>query len=175
MLSGEDLGPFRVGLHLQDVPVLAQGKVRFIGDKIAAVAAEDPDAVEEALTLIQVEYEELPAVFNPLKAMEPDAPIIHEELSSYTGLPHPPVDTPNVFSLQQYTSGDVNLGFSRADIILEHSFRTQQVHQAYIEPHSALVAVDDSDRIEVWASCKAPFRAKGQLAKQLNLDRKSVV
>ena len=174
VLSGEDLGPFRVGLHLQDVPVLAQGKVRFIGDKIAAVAAEDPDAVEEALTLIQVEYEELPAVFNPLKAMEPDAPIIHKELSSYAGLPHSPVDTPNVFSLQKYTSGDVNQGFSQADIILEHSFRTQQVHQAYIEPHSALVTVDDSDRIEVWASCKAPFRAKRQLAKQLNLPVENI-
>jgi carbon-monoxide dehydrogenase large subunit len=174
VLSGAELGPFRVGLHLQDVPVLAQGKVRFIGEKIAAVAAEEPDAVEEALSLIHVDYEELPAVFDPLKAMEPDAPILHEGLTSYTGLPHPPLGTPNVFSHQNYNSGDVNQGLSQADIILEHSFRTQQVHQAYIEPHAAVVAVDGSDRIEIWASCKAPFRAKRQLAKQLNLSMESI-
>ena len=174
VLTGEELPPVRVGLRLQDIPVLAQGKVRFVGDKVAAVAAEELEVVEEALSLIQVDYEELPSVSDPMKAMEPEAPIIHEELSSYKGVPHPRVDTPNVFSLQKWSSGDLEKGFTEADLILEHTFRTHLAHQAYIEPHAAVVAIDSSDRIEVWASCKAPFRVKEHLAEQLHLPKESI-
>ena len=149
VLTGEELPPVRVGLRLQDIPVLAQGKVRFVGEKVAAVAAEELEVVEEALSLIQVDYEELPSVSDPMKAMEPEAPIIHEELSSYKGVPHPRVDTPNVFSLQKWSSGDLEKGFTEADLILEHSFRTHLPHQAYMEPNAAEVAINSSDRIEV--------------------------
>lgn len=174
ILTGEDLPAVRVGLRLQDIPVLAQGKTRFVGEKIAAVAAVDPDVLEEALSLIQVDYEELPSVSDPVKAMEPDAPIIHEELSSYRGLPHPPVDAPNVFSLQKWASGDLDEGFKEADLVLEHTFSTHLAHQAYIEPHAAVVAVDSSDHVEVWASCKAPFRVKELLSEQLNLPKNNI-
>lgn len=171
VLTGEDLPPVRVGLSLQDIPVLAQGKVRFVGEKVAAVVAEEMDVVEEALSLIQVDYEELPSVFDPTKAMEPDAVLIHEELGSYKGFHHPAENIPNVFALQNWSAGDLSIGFKEADVVLDHTFRTQPAHQAYIEPHAAAVAIDSSDRIEVWASCKAPFRLKEQLSKQLNLPR----
>jgi len=169
ILTGEDLPSLRVGLSLQDIPVLAQGKVRFAGEKVAAVAAENLAAAEEALSLIEVDYEELPSVFDPIKAMRPDAPLIHEELGSYKGFHHPPESIPNVFALQVWSAGDLALGFREADVVLEHTFRTQLAHQAYIEPHACVVAVDSSDRVEVWASCKAPFRLKEQLSQQLNL------
>jgi len=171
VLTGEELPPLRVGLSLQDIPILAQGKVRFAGEKVAAVAAEDLDAAEEALSLIEVDYEELPSVFDPRKAMKSDAPLIHEELGSYKGFHHPPESIPNVFALQVWSAGDLALGFREADVVLEHTFRTQLAHQAYIEPHACVVAVDNSDRVEIWASCKAPFRLKEQLAKQLNLPK----
>lgn len=174
VLTAEELPPIRVGLRLLDIPILAQGKVRFAGEKVAAVAAKEPDIIEEALSLIQVDYEELPSVLDPIKAMDSEAPILHEELSSYKGLPHPCLDTPNVFSLKEWSSGDLAEGFKEADLILEHTFRTHIVHQGYLEPHAAVVAVDGSNRIEVWASCKAPFRVKELLAKQLGLPKENI-
>src|SRR5262249_31044229 len=82
VLTGNDLPAHRVGLSLQDTPVLAQGKVRFMGEKVAAVAAESLEAADEALALIEVSYEELPAIFDPVKAMGQGAPLVHEELPS---------------------------------------------------------------------------------------------
>src|SRR4051812_17268869 len=100
VLTGENLPPNRVGLSLQDTPVLAQGKVRFIGEKVAAVAADSLEAADEALALIEVDYEELPGIFDPIKAMQPGAPLIHEELPSYKGFHAPPEALPNVFAIQ---------------------------------------------------------------------------
>ena len=171
VLTGQDLPPFRVGLSLQDSPILAQGKARFTGEKVAAVAAENLDAAEEALSLIEIDYEELPAVFDPREAMAPGAALVHEELSSYKGFHPPPETLPNVFAIQNWSAGDLSAGFKGADLVLEHTFRTQLAHQAYLEPHSAVVAVDGSGGISVWASCKAPFRLKQQLAKQLDIPK----
>lgn len=171
VLTGQDVPPSRVGLSLQDSPILAQGKVRFVGEKVAAVAALHPDAAEEALSLIEIEYQELPAVFDPKEAMAPGAPLVHEEMPSYKGF-HPPAETfPNVFAVQHWTAGDLDAGFREADFVLEHTFRTQLAHQAYLEPHAAVVSVDGSGRVGVWASCKAPFRLKQQMAKQLNIPK----
>ncbi len=174
IVTGEDLPPFRVGLSLQDSPILAQGKARFAGEKVAAVAAEQIDAAEEALSLIEVDYEELPAIFDPVKTMEPGSPLVHEELHSYKGFHQTELAIPNVFALQTWSTGDVSRGFQEADLVLEHIFRTQLTHQGYIEPHAAVVSVDGSDRIEVWASCKAPFRLKDHLAQQLDLPKDKI-
>lgn len=174
VLTGADLPPYRVGLSLQDIPLLAQGKVRFMGEKVAAVAAEDLDAAEEARSLIEVDYEELPPVFDPKMAMKAGATLVHEELPSYKGFHPPPEVLPNVFAIQNWSAGDVSSGFKEADLVVEHTFKTQLAHQAYLEPHAAVVAVDSSDRVEVWASCKAPFRLKQQLAKQLEIPKDQV-
>jgi len=174
ILTGADLPPHRVGLSLQDTPLLAQGKVRFIGEKVVAVAAEERDVAEEALALIEVEYEELPAVFDPNQAMAADAPLVHEGLEAYTGFKPLAEKIPNVFALQHWTAGDVEAGFRQADLVLEHTFKTGLVHQAYIEPHSVVVAVDEDGRIDIWASCKAPFRVKSHLARQLEIPREQI-
>jgi CO/xanthine dehydrogenase Mo-binding subunit len=78
VLTGRDLTGMLVGRTLRDTPLLAQEKVRFVGEKVAAVAADDVDTAEEALTLIEVEYEELPAIFDPVQAMQPEAPVVHD-------------------------------------------------------------------------------------------------
>src|SRR5688572_10942907 len=78
ILTAADLPPYLLGRSMRDMPILATEKVRFIGEKVAAVAAETPEIGEEALGLIDVHYEELPAVFDPLEAMQPNAPLLHE-------------------------------------------------------------------------------------------------
>src|SRR5215831_16749169 len=98
VLTGADVRGIRYGRRLFDVPVLAEDRVRFAGERVAAVAAQDRDTAEEALALIDVEYEELPAVFDPLAALEQDAPILHPEVNSYIGLPKLLEKPSNVFA-----------------------------------------------------------------------------
>ena len=90
VVTGGDLPDSRVGRLLRDHPVLARDKVLFIGDKVAAVAAESAALAEEALLQIDVQYEELAAVFDPEEAMDGSAPVLHEDMGSYRGLPQPP-------------------------------------------------------------------------------------
>src|SRR6266705_3062822 len=144
VLTGADVRRIRYGRRLFDVPVLAEDRVRFAGERVAAVAAQDRDAAEEALALIDVEYEELPTVFDPLAALEEDAPILHPEVNSYLGLPKP-LDKPSE-------------GFAQADLIIENTFTVPRQHQAYLEPHSCLVWLDDQERLQVWASSKVPYQ-----------------
>ena len=174
VLTGADVPDVRVGVSLQDLPVLARDKVRFIGDKIAAVAADTLDAAEEALSLIEVEYEELPPVPGIEEALAGGAPVIHEGLTGYAGVPGRPDDRPNVLSLQEHSAGDVAQGMEQADVVIEHTFRTPGVHQVYLEPHATVVSAGDAGRIDVWASCKAPFRLKKMLAAQLGLEEENI-
>ena len=174
VLTGEDVPDVRVGVSLEDLPVLARDKVRFIGDKIAAVAADTPDAAEEALSLIEVEYEELPAVADVEDALGDGAPVIHEGLAGYAGVPGRPDDQPNVLSLKEHAAGDVARGMTEAEVVVEHTFRTPGVHQVYLEPHATVVSAGDDGRIDVWASCKAPFRLKKMLAAQLELEEENI-
>jgi CO/xanthine dehydrogenase Mo-binding subunit len=87
VLTGNDARGILYGRRYRDISVLAQDRVRFMGERVAAVAADTLEQAEQALDLIQVEYEELPAVFDPLDALEPGAPIIHPDVNSYKGLP----------------------------------------------------------------------------------------
>jgi CO/xanthine dehydrogenase Mo-binding subunit len=143
--------------------------VRFAGDRVAAVAAESPEAADAALAAIAVDYEELPAVWDPLEAMRPDAPVLHDDPASYEGAPAhllAPV-IHNGQTRQIWRKGDVDQGFREADLILEHTFRIPSRHQGYLEPHASLVAIDD--RVQVWTASKAPFRARTQLAKAVQI------
>ena len=164
VVTGQDIPPALVGRLLRDCPVLARDRVRFVGEKVAAVAADDPDAAEEALLLIDVEYEELPAVFDPAGAMEASAPVLHPDMGSYIGLPQPPSPMNNVFAHNRWGKGDVARGFRESDRIFEHTFSAQLMHQGYIEPHACVARVDDSGRVEMWVNNKAPFNLRSQLS-----------
>jgi len=87
ILTGADVRGLLIGKQIRDLPVLCWDKARFVGDRVAAVAAETVDAAEEAIQLIDVEYEILPAVFDPLEAMAPDAPQLHDNVAAYDGAP----------------------------------------------------------------------------------------
>ena len=174
VLTGEDVRGIRYGRRLYDVPILAEDGVRFIGERVAAVAAVDRDAAEEALLLIDVEYEELPAVFEPLEAMAPGAPILHPDVNSYVGLPAPLESPANAFVSETWGRGDIELGFSQADLIVENTFTVPRQHQAYLETHTCLVWLDDQGRVQIWASCKVPYAVKQQLSAALGLPEERI-
>ena len=111
VITGRDLPGMRVGRFLRDVPPLAEDRVRFVGEKVAAVAADDSDIAEEALLLIDVEYEQLPAVFDPLEAMAPGAPIVHEGSPMYDSSSGPVQPQGNIVYHSFWSGGDLERGF----------------------------------------------------------------
>lgn len=174
VITGQDLPGRRVGRLLRDIPVLAMDRVLFVGEKVAAVAAEDSDAAEEALLLIDVEYEELPAVYDPLEAMKPGAVVLHPDLASYQGLPQPASPVNNVFAHNSWSKGDIVAGFDEADRVFENTFTAQLMHQAYIEPHTCMVRVDDSGRVEGWVNNKGPFNLRSQVSAVWDLPQDQI-
>ena len=175
VLTGADVRGIRYGRRLFDVPVLAEDRVRFIGERVAAVAAGERDAAEEALALIEVEYEELPAVFDPLEALGPDAPILHPEVNSYIGLPRPLDTLSNAFVRDTWSKGNIDAGFTQADLVIENTFTVPRQHQAYLETHSCVVWVDDDGRVQIWASSKVPYPVKEQLSVALKLPKERIL
>ena len=174
VLTGKDLSGMRVGRYMRDVPPLAEEKVRFVGERVAAVAADDPDIAEEALNLIEVEYEQLPAVFDPMEAMDPASPVVHEGSPTYETFTGPVQPQGNLISHDSWSGGDVEQGFRESDLIFEHTFSTPWVHQAYMEPYTCVVDADDGGRIQVWANNKQPFRLRWQLAGGLDVPEERI-
>ena len=175
VVSGEDVTGLKIGRRLYDMPILADGVVRFIGEKVAAVAAESEMIAEQALELIEVEYEELEPVLDPVKAMEPSAPIIHPDVVTYKGLPDKLAAPSNDFIYKTWKKGDLGIGFKQADLIVENTFTTKQVHQAYIEPHSCVVKADPSGGAEIWACSKVPYAIREQVANAVRVAPEKLV
>ncbi len=174
VLTAADLPDVLVGRVMFDMPVLARDKVRFIGEKVAVVAAEDPDVAEEAAALIEVEYDDLPAIFDPLEAIRPDAIRIHEDPGSYAFSPKVPRPYPNLQSVLRHKLGDPERGFAEADHVFEHTFRTPRGHQGYLEPTAGVVAVDGDGRVNVWTSNKMPFRVRELLAHTIQVPQEKI-
>jgi carbon-monoxide dehydrogenase large subunit len=176
VLTAKDLPDLLTGRLVYDMPVLAIDRVRFIGEKVAVVAAEDPDMAEDALASIDVEYEEMPAVFDAHEAMKPEAPLLHPDYRSYAHAPEKFFsDIPNVHSHVTWELGDIDKGFALAKQVFEHTFSTPAVHQGYIEPHASVVAIDPDGRVNVWLSNKMPVRARELLADVIELPEERIV
>lgn len=167
VLTGDDVRGIRFGRYLRDMPVLAQGRVRFIGERVAAVAAETKEAAEEAVSLIEVDYEDLPALVDPRAALEPSAPVLHDDPGAYHVM-GAARSLPEHLNLQGdlqvgCSAADIEAAFSRAHRVFEHTFRTPRQHQGYIEPHGALVWFE-GDVCRVISTNKAPFTLRAHLA-----------
>jgi CO/xanthine dehydrogenase Mo-binding subunit len=175
VLTAADLPARLTGIVLKDMPVLARDRVRFVGERVAVVGAESSDVAEEALSRIEVNYEELPAVHDPLQAMAPGAPVIHDALRSYDGLQLPLPEIPNLHNYVEWKSGDHERGFAESDFVFEQSFTTQRVHQGYLEPHAVAVQIDSSQRISIWSSAKQVYLNRRHLAEWLGLDESTIV
>jgi CO/xanthine dehydrogenase Mo-binding subunit len=166
---GKEL-PVLGGEALKDYPFLAVDKVRYVGDPVAAVAAIDERIAEEAVDLIKVEYEELPPVLDPLKAMESGAPLVHENLHLYKHVPViKPVEHTNICHHVQFIKGDVEQGFDGSDLVFEDTFTTQMIQHVPMEPHVAVVQVDLSGRLTVWVTNDGPHRLRNDLATALGI------
>jgi CO/xanthine dehydrogenase Mo-binding subunit len=181
VLTGRDVPNIRYGRVCRDIPILAQGVVRFVGEKVAAVAADSIEAAETALALIEVKYEELPFVADAHAAMRDDAHRVHDRPPQVAAAKlrtpgdirmYPPI--PNVVSQLIVRHGDPSLAFLQADRLFEHTFEIPSVHQGYIEPHSCLIAVDDAGRVNVWMSNKAPHGARAALAEALTIPKENI-
>jgi CO/xanthine dehydrogenase Mo-binding subunit len=175
VLTGADV-PYKLGLYMIDRPVLATGKVRYYGEPVAAVAAVDLDTAQEAVDLIEVEYEPLPAVLDVEAALQEGAPLVHEDLATYTWIkgvyfPKPGTNIANHFKLRK---GDVEAGFARADLIVENSFYQPQVLHMPLETHVAIAKWSTGDRIKVWTSAQSPFAVRDLLSAATGVPRSQI-
>jgi CO/xanthine dehydrogenase Mo-binding subunit len=174
VLTASDLPPRLIGRRLKDMPVLAQERVRFIGERVAVVAAQTPEIAEEAIDRIAVDYEELKSVHDPLEAMAARAPILHKNLRSYEILHLPLPDIPNVHSHVQSMFGDVAQGFQESELIFEQTFTTPRVHHGYLEPHAVVVDIEASGRVLVWCPAKGPYVTRSHLAEWLDMPEENI-
>src|SRR5882672_5569599 len=175
VIAGQDVTGLRIGRCIYDTPVLADGVVRFIGEKVAAVAAETKLAAEQALELIDVEYEELEPLLDPVEAAKPDAPVLHPDLLSYKGLPVPLESVSNVVAYLKWGKGNIEEGFKQADVVVENTFTTQVTHQSYLEPHACVVKADASGGAELWSCSKTPFAVRGQLSNCIGVPKEKLI
>jgi CO/xanthine dehydrogenase Mo-binding subunit len=175
VLTGTDLAGARIGKKIVDMPLLAEGVVRYAGEKVAAVAAESEAIAEAALDLIDIEYEELPVVNDPVQALATDAPLLHPNLSEYKGLLHK-IETPsNAFVRLNWKKGEVEEGFRQSEMVVENTFSVPAVHQAYIEPHCSLVRIGTDGTAEIWSSNKSPFALRDQVGNALGIPPASLI
>jgi CO/xanthine dehydrogenase Mo-binding subunit len=156
VLTGKDVpGRNGFGAILPDQPVICEDKVRYVGDGVALVAAETEEIAHEALSLIRVEYEVLPAVFDPRDALKPDAPKVHEG--------------GNLLSDNKLRKGDVEKGFLEADIILERTYQVPFLEHAYLEPDVTLAVPQPDGTMFVEGPMQAPFTVRRNLAAVLGV------
>ena len=149
--------------------VLAADKVLYQGHAVAAVAAKSERIAEEALALINVEYEVLPHVMDILDAMKDDAPVLHEDLFT-SGLEEKPEKPSNVATRAQMKLGDVETGFADADVIVEREFRVPRAHQGYIEPHACTVRYDEDGQSLIWCSSQGHFDVRMAVSGLLGME-----
>ena len=162
IVTAEQTPKIKRGSFVADKPILAIDKVRYIGDEVAGVAAVDEETAEEALNLIKVDYEVLPAVFDVEKAILPDAPRIHEEAANNIAMP------------LNFHRGDVLKGFKESDYIFEERFTTSRVHQCYMEPMACLASFDIHGRLTLWASTQHIYLCQGHMAKALAMPASAI-
>jgi len=145
-------------------------RVRFVGDRVAAVAAETPEIAAQALKLIEVDYEILPALLDPHKAMDPDAPQLHPEPESY----HIHNASRNIAAHLQAEVGDVELGFAESDLVVEGEYIVPQVQQTPIENHIVITYWDEDDRLVVRTSTQVPYHVRRIIAPVIGLPPRRI-
>ena len=149
--------------------VLAREKVLYEGHAVAAVAAVSEKAAREALDLLRVEYEVLPHVLDVVDAMAADAPLLHEDMIT-AGVEPPPSKPSNIAKVVEFGHGDTDAGFAEADVVVEREFRTQPVHQGYIEPHSCVASYSEDGQADLWCTTQGHFVVRSLCAKLLGMD-----
>lgn len=162
-------------LNMRDMAhnCMARGKVLYDGHAVAAVAATSASIAEEALSLIEVDYEVLPHVIEVEAAMEPDAPLLHDDLFT-KGVKPAPEKPSNIAKRCDLGIGNIDEGFAQADVIVEEKYSTQAIHQGYIEPQATLVNVAEDGQIQIWSSSQGQFMVRAYTAKILGVENSQI-
>jgi CO/xanthine dehydrogenase Mo-binding subunit len=165
------IGPERVAVNYWHMTrnILAREKALYEGHAIAAVAATTAEIAAEALRLIEVDYEVLPHVIDVDEAMQPDAPVLFEDMIT-RGVEPAPTKPSNITKRLEFKVGDLDAGFAAADEIVEMSFKTAAVHQGYIEPHSCLARYGADGQCELWSASQGHFVVRAYTAKLLGME-----
>jgi CO/xanthine dehydrogenase Mo-binding subunit len=162
ILTSSDLGPNPLyGAMIKDQGVVAVDKVRYVGEPVAAIAAESLEAAEEAASLIDIEYEELPGVFDAQEAIQPGAPTLHEKFPN------------NIFKHAKLRHGDLEAAFAEADEIFEDTFTSPVAQQSSLEPHVS-AAQWDGEHLTVWTAAQAPFMVRKVLSEIFGIPAEAV-
>jgi len=169
VVTGED-APELVGMYLVDRPVLARERVRYFGEPVAGVIATSEAIAEEASRLVEVEYEELPAVFEPMEAIKPDAPLIHPDLGEYSVVPFIfPEPGTNISEHFKLRKGDVESAWPKCDAIVEMTFRLPQIQHVPLEPHISVALWEPSGEVTLWTSTQSPHAQRDLIAQSINI------
>ncbi len=170
VLTRDDLTDGRLypyyGAALKDQPIVAIDKARHVGDVVAAVVAETPDIANAAADLVDVEYEELPAVFDPIEALKPGAPLVHEDTSIYQNIAAAlvkPEPGTNLINHMKVRRGDVERGFAESDVIYEDEYWSPALHHCPLEPHVTVAAWEDEE-LTIWSATQMPYFVRQQVA-----------
>lgn len=176
LANRSDLLPY-YGPVYRDQPILAIDKVRFVGDPVAAVAAVDLDAAREAISRIEVEYEELPAVFTLDDALAEGAPLVHEGPprtgETFADVIVRPQEGTNICNSFRLRKGDVEVGFAEADEIFEDILTSPPVQHVPLETHACIASVTNGE-VTVWSSTQIPFIIRSQLAEIFRIPQSRV-
>ncbi|HZT06734.1 MAG TPA: xanthine dehydrogenase family protein molybdopterin-binding subunit [Chloroflexota bacterium] len=169
-LTRDDLSDGRLfpyyGAAIKDQPIVAIDKARHVGDVVAAIVAETPDAAADAIDLVEVEYEELPAVFDAVEALKPDAPLVHEQIVGHYEFAAggiQPQNGTNLINHMKVRRGDVEAGFAEAEIVHEDVFSSPALHHYPLEPHVTVARWED-DELTIWSSTQMPYFVRQQVA-----------
>jgi len=169
-----EVASFLYGAYVKDQPVVALEKVRYAGDIVAALAATDEGLAEEAVNTIEVEYEELPAIFTIEEALKQGAPLVHEKLQGRRdpdygkGATHIVHENSNICLHFRYERGNIDHGFAQADFVFEDNFLFPSAQHYPMEPHVS-VASFDGESLTVWSSTQTPFPLRQELARVFGL------
>ncbi len=148
--------------------ILAGAKALWVGQPIAAVAAMSVEAAEEAISLIEIDYEVLSPILTAEEGIQPEAPILHRNLFTST-LGEKPTEPSNIATHIELAKGDVEEGFKQADVVIEDTYRTAMVHQGYLEPRATLAKVESNGKVTVWSSTQGSFGVQKQLSESLGI------
>jgi len=173
VVTAADAPDVKYGRSTMDRYILAKDKVRFMGDPVAAVAAESQAIVKQALKKIKVVYEPLPVVVDTEEAMKPSAPTLHEDVPLPANLPGD-AQVKNVFSYMGVHIGDPDKAMAEADVVVEESYETKMIHPQYLEPRIAAARQEEDGRLTVWVNAQAPFPIRTEVAKTLGIPLNSV-
>jgi len=174
VVTGKDF-PGYIGLYLQDRYIFCRDRVRYVGDPVAGVVAVSEEIAEQALELIDVEYEVLQPVTDPEYGASPQAPLIHPDLGKYVVVPFifPEAGT-NISNHFKARKGDVDSAWEKCAVILERHYRIPHIQHVPIEPHVAVARADQDGNVTLWSSTQSPFAQRNLIAKALGISQSDV-